>query len=222
MKNWLKIERIPGPLASSYEKATRLAIDLYYTKVADEIVSSFQQGLMLDLGTGPGYLPIEILKRSPNIEIIGVDLSRRLIHMARENARRAGLSDRLSFEFGNSSRLRFNDCEFDMVLSTGMLHSLKQPVKVFQEIHRVLKKGGQAWIYDPAQVAFYIDRKKWKASLSQWDRIFLRLFRALGLLRPIKTFSPAQVREMLKSTDFEVFSIEAQKDEIKIKLKKTI
>ena len=27
MKNWLKIERIPGPLASSYEKATRLAID---------------------------------------------------------------------------------------------------------------------------------------------------------------------------------------------------
>ena len=62
MKSWLKIERIPGPLASSYEKATRLAIDLYYSKVADEIVSNFQQGLMLDLGTGPGYLPIEILK----------------------------------------------------------------------------------------------------------------------------------------------------------------
>lgn len=220
MKNWLKIERIPGPLASSYEKATRLAIDLYYTKVADEIVSSFQQGLLLDLGTGPGYLPIEILKRSSHIEIIGVDLSRRLIHMARENARRAGLSDRLNFEFGNSSRLRFNDGEFDMVLSTGMLHSLKQPVKVFKEIYRVLKKGGEAWIYDPAQVALYIDRKKWKASLSHWDRIFLRLFRALGLLRPIKTPSPEQVREMLNSTDFEILSIEAQKDEIKIKLKK--
>jgi hypothetical protein len=33
MKNWLKIERIPGPLASSYEKATRLAIDMYYREV---------------------------------------------------------------------------------------------------------------------------------------------------------------------------------------------
>ena len=104
---------------------------------------------MLDLGTGPGYLPIEILKRSSGIKIIGVDLSRRLIHMARDNARRAGLSDRLSFEFGNSSRLRFNDGEFDMVLSTGMLHSLKQPVRVFQEIYRVLKKGGIIRISTP-------------------------------------------------------------------------
>ncbi len=222
MKKWLKIERIPGPLASSYEKATRLAIDLYYSKVADEIVSRFQQGVMLDLGTGPGYLPVEILKRSCDIKIIGVDLSRRLIQMARENAQLAGLSDRLSFELGNASRLRFNEGDFDMVLSTGMLHSLKQPVKVFQEIYRVLKKGAEAWIYDPARVASYIDRNKWKASLSIRDRFFLKLFRALGLLRPIKTYNPGQVREMLTSTDFEVLSIEAQKDEIKIKLKKTI
>ena len=220
MKKWLKIERIPGPLASSYEKATRLAIDLYYSKVADEIVSSFQQGVMLDLGTGPGYLPVEILKRSCDIKIIGVDLSRRLIQMARENAQLAGLSDRLSFELGNASRLRFNEGDFDMVLSTGMLHSLKQPVKVFQEIYRVLKKGAEAWIYDPARVASYIDRNKWKASLSLRDRFFLRSFRALGLLRPIKTYNPEQVREMLTSTDFEVLSIEAQKDEIRIKLRK--
>ena len=143
-----------------------------------------------------------------------------MIHMARENARRAGLSDRLSFEFGNSSRLRFKDDKFEMVLSTGMLHSLKHPVKVFNEIYRVLKKGGEAWIYDPAKVALYIDRNKWEASLSSWDRLFLRLFRALGLLRPIKTYNPSQVREMLDETEFEVLSIEAQKDEIRIKLRK--
>ena len=220
MKNWLKIERIPGPLAPSYEKATRLAVDLYYARVADEIASSFQQGLMLDLGTGPGYLPVEILQRSSNIKIIGVDLSRRLIRMARENARDAGLSDRLSFEFGNSSRLRFSDCKFDMVLSTGMLHSLKQPGKVFKEIYRVLKKGGQAWIYDPAQIAFHIDRKKWKASLTRGDKFYLWLFRTLKLLRPIKTYTRQQVLGILESTDFEILSIEEEKDEIKIKLKK--
>ena len=107
-----------------------------------------------------------------------------------------------------------------MVLSTGMLHSLKHPVKVFNEIYRVLKKGGEAWIYDPAKVALYIDRNKWEALLSPWDRISLKLFRAIGLLRSIKTYSPEQAREMLKHTDFEVLSIESQKDEIKIKLKK--
>ena len=93
MKNWLKIERIPGPLASSYEKATRLAIDIYYREVAEEIVSTFKQGFILDLGTGPGYLPIEIIKRSANIKIVGIDLSRKLIQMAQQNAQKAGFTD---------------------------------------------------------------------------------------------------------------------------------
>jgi ubiquinone/menaquinone biosynthesis C-methylase UbiE len=220
MKQWIKIERIPGPLASSYEKATRLAIDIYYHKVAGEIVSEFKEGLILDLGTGPGYLPIEIVKSAPNIKIVGIDLSRKLIQMARENAQKAGFADRLEFSVGNSAKLRFNDAAFDMVLSTGMLHSLKNPVKVFKDIYRVLKKGGQAWIYDPAKVAFCIDRKKWKASLTHRERFYLWMFTSLKLLRPIKTYRRDQVVEMIRPIDFEIISIEEEKDEIKIKLRK--
>jgi len=220
MKNWLKIERIPGPLASSYEKATRLAIDIYYSQVADEIVSHFKEGLILDLGSGPGYLPIEIVKRSSGIRIVGIDLSRHLIQMARQNAQHAGFADRLEFQVGNSARLRFNDAAFDMVLSTGMLHSLRDPVKVLREIYRVLKKDKEAWIYDPAKVATCIDRNKWKDSLTNRERFFLRVFTVLKLLKPIKPYSREEVVEMIQATDFEISSIEAEKDEIKIKLRK--
>lgn len=220
MKNWLKIERIPGLLASSYEKATRLAIDIYYSKVADEIVSSFKEGLMLDLGTGPGYLPIEIAKRSSNIKIIGIDLSRNLIQMAQQNARNAGVTNRLEFQVGNSARLRFDDGSFDMVLSTGMLHSLRNPLKVLREIYRVLKKGAQAWIYDPAKVASYIDRKKWRASLTRRERFFIWMFTLLKLLRPINTYNRAQVVEMIQATDFAIISLEEDTEEIKIRLQK--
>jgi ubiquinone/menaquinone biosynthesis C-methylase UbiE len=124
VKYWIQIERIPGPLAYSYEKATRMVIETYYIEVADELVSNLKDGIILDLGTGPGYLPIEIAKRSPLIRIIGIDLSRKLILMARRNALKAGLSDRLDFRVGNASKLQFEDASFDMVLSTGMLHSL--------------------------------------------------------------------------------------------------
>jgi ubiquinone/menaquinone biosynthesis C-methylase UbiE len=124
VKYWIQIERIPGPLAYSYEKATRMVIETYYSEVADELVSNLKDGIILDLGTGPGYLPIEIAKRSPLIRIIGIDLSRKLILMARRNALKAGLSDRLDFRVGNASKLQFEDASFDMVLSTGMLHSL--------------------------------------------------------------------------------------------------
>jgi ubiquinone/menaquinone biosynthesis C-methylase UbiE len=220
MKKWLKIERIPGPLVSSYEKATRLAIDIYYRRVAEEIVSTFKEGLILDLGTGPGYLPIEIIKKSADIKIVGIDLSRKLIQMAQQNAQNAGVTDRIDFQMGDSGRLRFDGASFDMAISTGMLHSLKDPVKVLNEIYRVLKNGGEAWIYDPAKVASYIDRKKWKASLTYRERFFIWMFTVLKLLRPIKTYNREQVGEMIRATDFEILSIKEEKDEIKVKLKK--
>jgi len=218
MKQWIKIERIPGVLATAYEKATRMAIESYYRPMADEIVASKAEGTILDLGTGPGYLPIEMARRSPSIRIIGIDLSPKLIHMARVNAAQAGFSDRLMFQVGNAARLQFDENVFDMVMSTGMLHSLKDPVTAVTEIYRVLKKGGEAWIYDPAKVASQIDRKKWRASLNARERFFLWGFGLFGLHKPIKTYEPDQIRAMIETTQFTNYDIDKVKDEIKIKL----
>ncbi len=215
-----KYERIPGVLASSYEKASRLVIEGYYSQVADEIVAHTRQGAILDLGTGPGYLPIEIIKRAPEIHITGVDLSRKLIHMARHNARKTGLSHQLSFEAGNSARLRFGDGIFDMVISTGMLHSLKSPVDVLKEINRVLKKDADAWIYDPANVIQYIDKAKWKASLDLRERFFLLIFGLLGLHKPMAVYRKSDVIPMIEAAGFKKYRIDERKKEIRIKLTK--
>jgi ubiquinone/menaquinone biosynthesis C-methylase UbiE len=220
MKKWYKVQRIPGVLASSYEKATRMVIEGYYSQVADEIVTAFNTGRMLDLGTGPGYLPIEIAKRAPEITIVGVDLSRQLILMARGNAARAGLAHQLSFEVGNSAKLRFEDESFDTVLSTGMLHSLKDPVVVFKEIFRVLKKGGRAWVYDPSNVTAYIDRKQWRESLNFRERFFLWLFMLLGLHKPIAAYRREQVMPMVETAGFVEVGIDERENEIRIQLRK--
>jgi ubiquinone/menaquinone biosynthesis C-methylase UbiE len=220
MKQWFKIERIPGVLATTYEKATRMVIDSYYRRIAKEVVGHLSGGTILDIGTGPGYLPIEIAKRSSDIKVVGVDLSRKLIQIARSNALDAGLSDRLSFQFGNAGRLAFEDSSFDMVISTGMLHSLKHPVKVLQEIHRVLRADGEAWIFDPARVASQVDRKKWKASLNRRERFFLWLFQLFGLHKPIKTYTRDEAIALIDRTDFKRCRIDAGENEIRIKLKK--
>jgi ubiquinone/menaquinone biosynthesis C-methylase UbiE len=220
MKEWIKIERIPGVLAGAYEKATRMVIDSYYCPVAEEIVANLNHGTILDLGTGPGYLPVEIVKRSPAINVIGVDLSRKLIEIARSNSAKAGLTDRLTFKTGNAVRLEFADSSFDMVISTGMLHSLKEPVAVLQEIHRVLKAGREAWIFDPAKVASAVDREKWKASLNLRERFFLFLFRLFGLHKPIKSYTREQATALIEKTDFKNYWLDTYDNEIRIKLKK--
>ena len=102
MKGKIIIQRIPGPLAPLYEKATRMAIEGYYRRIAGEIASHLKEGIILDLGTGPGYLPIEIARMSPAIRVVGIDLGRTLIKMARANAIKAGVADRLDFRTGNA------------------------------------------------------------------------------------------------------------------------
>ena len=69
------IERIPAPMASLYGKCSRMVIESYYRRLSEEIVSHLGKGIILDLGTGPGYLPIEIVKRSSSIRVDGIDLS---------------------------------------------------------------------------------------------------------------------------------------------------
>ena len=220
MKQWIQIERIPGVLASSYEKATRMVIAEYYGQVAEEIVSAFKSGVILDLGTGPGYLPLEIVRRASDINVVGVDLSRKLIQMAQANATKTPYSHQLRFEVGNAARLHFDSASFEMVISTGMLHSLKNPVAVLNEIHRVLKKGGNAWIYDPANIAAFIDTRKWKASLNFRERSFLWFFKLIGLHNPIAAYTREQVIPMIEATDFESYEIDERQNEIRIKLRK--
>ncbi|MGD8739655.1 MAG: class I SAM-dependent methyltransferase [Desulfobacterales bacterium] len=220
MKAWIKIERIPSVLASAYVKATRMVIESYYCPVAREIIAFLNEGTILDLGTGPGYLPVEIAKRSPSINVIGVDLSRKLIEMARSNAVKAGLSDRLTFKVGNAGRLEFSDSSFDMVISTGMLHSLRDPVNVLQEIYRVLKPDTEAWIFDPAKVASAVDRQKWKESLNLRERFFLWVFQLFGLHKPIETYTREQAIALIEKSNFGNYQIDELDNEIRIKLQK--
>jgi ubiquinone/menaquinone biosynthesis C-methylase UbiE len=214
------IERIPDLFASIYEKATRMVLETYYDPVAEEVVSFLRDGTILDLGTGPGYLPIRIAKKSPSIRIDGIDLGQKLIAMARANAIKAGVSDRVNFEVGNAGKLRFEDDSYDMVLSTGMLHALNDPVGVLRECYRVLKPGGETWIYDPARVSSYIDKKKYLASLSFKEKIISLLFSFYTKFNPPHSYNKEKVSGMIDQTDFKEYCIEEKGNEIKVQLTK--
>lgn len=59
---------------------------------------------VLDLGTGSGCLLLALLAELPNASGTGVDLSRRALDVARDNARRSGFADRVRFLHGDWGR----------------------------------------------------------------------------------------------------------------------
>lgn len=144
------LEGIPFPFSRIYDLAarknplTRRLYDLVAGKVANNHIS----GRILDVGTGPGYLPIAIAKLIKRVEVIGVDISRDMIRIARSRAEEEGLTRRVRFEVADAREMPFEDASFDLVLITASFHHWKKPIEVLNEIHRVLKTSSEAWIYD--------------------------------------------------------------------------
>jgi SAM-dependent methyltransferase/YHS domain-containing protein len=85
--------------------------------------------------------------------LTGVDISGAMVERAARRAARAGLSERVRFEVGDVAALPLSDEEFDGVVSTLSLRHWSDPASGLAEIHRVLKPGGEARIYDLAHSA---------------------------------------------------------------------
>jgi ubiquinone/menaquinone biosynthesis C-methylase UbiE len=142
-------ESIPFPATKIYSLVTKSKVVRdFYEKVAIEVVNEISKGKILDVGTGPGYLPIKIVKLNQNLKVIGIDISKDMVEIAKSNAEKERVSDKVKFLVNDAKKILFEDSYFDLVISTASLHHWKEPLSVINEIHRVLKYGCKALIYD--------------------------------------------------------------------------
>ena len=106
-------------------------------------------GKVLDIGTGPGFIAIEIARLlGERAEVIGMDLSPAMLAVAEENGRRAGVANAITWQIGDADAMPMEDDEFDVIVSSGSLHHWEDPVAVFDEIERVLKPAGHYIVRD--------------------------------------------------------------------------
>jgi ubiquinone/menaquinone biosynthesis C-methylase UbiE len=142
-------EGIEGLFAHKYDEFARSPVSMaHYCEVAAEVAQRVRSGNILEIGPGPGYIAIEIAKLLPKAEIVGLDVSRTMVEIASRNAEEAEVADRVSFRLGNAAQMPFPVESFDFVVSSGSLHHWKEPIRIFNEVYRVLKDGGEAVIGD--------------------------------------------------------------------------
>ena len=118
--------------------------------VTDAILQAgLDYGNALEIGPGPGYLGLEWLKKTAGTKVHWLEISEDMIKVAQKNAKEYKLEDRVNWVISDATRqFPFNDNTFDVVFSSGSLHEWENPVKVLNEIHRVLKSGGKLFISD--------------------------------------------------------------------------
>ena len=74
-----------------------------------------RQSKILDVGTGSGVIALSLAAKFPEAEVRGVDISEDALDLARENAARLGLSDRV--RFFRSNLLQDVDRTFDLIVA---------------------------------------------------------------------------------------------------------
>jgi SAM-dependent methyltransferase len=103
---------------------------------------------VLDLGSGAGLdLLVAAQKVGPTGKVIGVDMTDAMIEAARQNAERAG-AHQIVVRKGLIEALPVEDASVDHVISNCVINLSPEKHKVFAEIARVLKPGGQFRISD--------------------------------------------------------------------------
>lgn len=138
--------------------AAQAHLDAIDNTLVDQVLSlGVTGGRLLDVGTGPGGIPLKIARRVPAVRAVGVDYSHNMILSARHAAREQGLADRVSFSVGDANRLSFPDASFDIVLSNSVLHHLTNPLALLNEMARVARPDGVVLLRDlrrPSRLAF--------------------------------------------------------------------
>jgi SAM-dependent methyltransferase len=138
------------PSAGAYDALVATALEGFYARVAREVAAAHPRGNLLEVGSGPGRLAVRLAQEAPGVTLTGVDISEAMVERAARRAAGAGLTERVRFRVGDVAALPLSDGEFDAVVSTLSLHHWSDPASGLAEIHRVLKSGGEARIYDLA------------------------------------------------------------------------
>ncbi|KNZ41743.1 class I SAM-dependent methyltransferase [Acetobacterium bakii] len=145
----------------------------YFRKKASSprnaVISMLGNGSLniLDMCTGTGTNAIAIAKANRNAKVIGIDISKEMLTMAKQKLEKDSTPNIEVYEM-DAANMQFSKDKFDIVLISLVLHELSDELagKMIAEAKRVLKPDGKLIVVEweepdsrLAKLAFYAIKK---------------------------------------------------------------
>ncbi len=135
-----------------FEERERYRLEPYIVDFAS--FASYSQKLVLEIGVGLGCDHVMFARHGAQLH--GIDLTDRGISNTQRRLNYYSLDSELTL--GDAECLAFGNEIFDLVYSWGVIHHSPDTPKAISEIHRVLKKNGEAkiMIYNKFSIVGYM------------------------------------------------------------------
>jgi tRNA (uracil-5-)-methyltransferase TRM9 len=173
-----------------------------FTEELKDMASRWHRGKLLNVGCahGPDFLPF-----IDNFELYGVDFSTQMAKLAQRYANKFKFQVKLSV--ADATSLPHPDNTFDWAIAVATYHHIqegKQRLKALQELRRVLKPGGEAFItvWNRWQPGFWLKGKGVSVPWKSKDKILYRYY---------YLFSYPEFRKLLTEAGFKVHSMFPEK-----------
>ncbi len=153
---------------------------------------------VLEIGPGPGWITIIMAKENSTLKITGLEISEDMIRVANKNIDDEGVKDRIEFIQGDATNMnQFEENSFDVIITHDSLHHWDNPIRVFNEIARVLKPNGIFCVGDGrrdiglgAKLIFNIAKLNISKEISYYWKTSI-----------LAGYTPEEIRTMLDQTD---------------------
>lgn len=135
--------RLFATIADRYDLITVLlsfGLDRRWKRRALDLAAPFPGSRALDLASGTGDLAFALAARGASA--VGLDVTRRMLELARGKAVSSGAANAPSFVTGDMCALPFPDAHFDIVTTGYGLRNVPDLTLAVAEIYRVLRPGG--------------------------------------------------------------------------------
>jgi 2-polyprenyl-3-methyl-5-hydroxy-6-metoxy-1,4-benzoquinol methylase len=164
MKRTLEPELMDDPeqalvyARADFEKENQGFIDRFR-----EYFPEFTKGHILDLGCGPGDIPVRFARALPSCRITGVDASEPMIRLASVTVKQAGLADRITFRCERFQGVSLVE-PVDAAVSNSLLHHVPNPLQFWYRLRQLVKPGSPVLVMDllrpdsPEEAQAIVDR----------------------------------------------------------------
>ncbi len=127
---------------ADFEEENQGFVDRFLSSCGD-----LNHGMVLDLGCGPGDIPIRLARGHASVKILGIDASQPMIAIAEQAVRKAGFSQRITLLSQRFQDVRLSN-PADAIISNSLLHHVPNPFQFWYAIKNLAKPGAPVLVMD--------------------------------------------------------------------------